>query len=235
MNMHATLPRGIPPHEQRGLPGPLPADEICLWQGSPSWTALARRALHLRGLAFYFAVLALWRGADVWMAGGSPASALVAASWLVALGACALGLLGTYAWFAARSTTYTITTRRVVMSFGIALPMTLNIPFKAVGSAALKVHPDGTADIPLELAGRHRSSFLVLWPHARPWRLSPVQPMLRAIPDGQAVAELLAATLRDALEAAGEAAGETSAPRVVRAPRPAEAPVEAAGSRSQAA
>ncbi len=234
MSVHAPLPRGIPPHEQRGLPGPLPADEICLWQGSPSWTALARRALHLRGLALYFSALALWRGADVWVETGSPASALVAASWLVALGACAIGLLGAYAWFAARSTTYTITTRRVVMSFGIALPMTLNIPFKAIGSAALKVHPDGTGDIPLELTGRHRSSFLVLWPHARPWRLSPVQPMLRAIPDGRAVADLLAGALREALEAAEPA----PPPRVVRSPRPVEAPVQApapAGARPEAA
>jgi hypothetical protein len=34
-----------------------------------------------------------------------------------------------------------------------------------------------------------------LWPHARPWKLAEVQPMLRSIPEADKVAGLLARTV----------------------------------------
>jgi hypothetical protein len=40
-----------------------------------------------------------------------------------------------------------------------------------------------------------RLAYLVLWPHVRPWRLQAPQPMLRAIDDVAAVADLLAEAL----------------------------------------
>ena len=37
------------------------------------------------------------------------------------------------------------------MRFGVALPMTVNLPFRLVAGAAIKAWPDGTGDIPLQL------------------------------------------------------------------------------------
>jgi len=34
--------------------------------------------------------------------------------------------------------------------------------------------------------------YMLLWPHARPWRFARPQPMLRSVPDAQAVAAMLA-------------------------------------------
>ena len=34
--------------------------------------------------------------------------------------------------------------------------------------------------------------YALLWPHARPWRLSQPEPMLRAVPEAQDVAAILA-------------------------------------------
>jgi hypothetical protein len=81
------------------------------------------------------------------------------------------------------------------MHYGAALPMMVNVPFKIVGVAGAKVHSDGTADIPLRLTGNGRLAYLHLWPHARPWRLTNPEPMLRSVPDGARVATLLADAL----------------------------------------
>ena len=57
-----------------------------------------------------------------------------------------------------------------MIQFGVALPMTLNIPFRVIGAAALRAYADGTGDIPVALTGGDRIAYLLLWPHARPWR-----------------------------------------------------------------
>lgn len=186
----------LAPHTLRGLPGPLPEGEHALWQGSPAWTSLARRALHVRLVALYFVALAVWQAMEAAPLGLAAVAATLA--WTATLGGGVIALAILYAWWSARATTYTITTRRVILTIGIAVPVTLNLPFRSIGSAAVKLHADGTGDVPLETTERRRLSYVVLWPHARPWRLGRVQPMLRAIPDAAAVAELLA----DALVAA---------------------------------
>ncbi|MGZ2821903.1 photosynthetic complex putative assembly protein PuhB, partial [Pseudomonas aeruginosa] len=84
-----------------------------------------------------------------------------------------LVLLG---YLAARTTVYTITSRRLVMRIGIALPMTLNLPFKVIASAAARINSDGTADIPITLVPPNRLAFLILWPHCRPWTLRRPEP-----------------------------------------------------------
>ena len=148
---------------------------------------------------------------QIWFNGGlrapnmlSYAGFLVGAGWLLgvrqllvltALAASAVGLLVGFAVLAARTTVYTITSRRLVMRIGIALPMTLNLPFKTVVSASARSYPDGTADVPLQLAPQHRLAFLILWPHCRPWQVRKPEPMLRRIPDGARVASLLAQAL----------------------------------------
>lgn len=176
----------------RGLPEVLPAGEHVLWQGSPDWQQLARRAFHVRKLVVYFAALAVLR-LVLMLADGATAGAMaVSALWMVLLAATALGLLSFTAWLAARSAIYTVTNKRVVMRIGIVLTLTFNIPFGRIAAAGLHVNADGTGDLPLQLAGTDAIAFLHLWPHARPWRAKRPEPMLRCVPQAAHVAKVLA-------------------------------------------
>jgi hypothetical protein len=175
----------------RGLPAPPPAGERIVWQGSPAWRSLALRAFHVRKVAIYFAAIGFLSFCFGLWQGKAPVDAIGSIKWLVGLGAVSVALLAFVAWMTARTTIYTVTTKRVAIRFGIALPMTVNVPYKAVGSAALAVYPDGTGDIPLALATSDRIAYLVLWPHARPWKLSKPQPMLRCVPEAKRVATLI--------------------------------------------
>ena len=173
--------------------------ELILWQGAPGWRPLAQRMFHINALAIYFVVVAGWTALSSTHDGASAIQAVTAA--IVVGGAFAaggLGLLALIAWLQARSTLYTITSKRVLLKFGAALPMTVNVPFKMIESADVKVARDGTADIPLSLAEGDRIPYGVLWPHARPWHLKNPTPMLRAVPDGENVAVLLAGALGEA-------------------------------------
>lgn len=221
----------LPDPVLRGLPGPLPAGERALWQGSPDWRALALRALHLRLLAFYFVGLAVWQAGEAAIAGAPVGAIAGTLAWTGTLGALVLGLGALYAWWAARSTVYTITTARVVLTFGIALPVTLSVPYKSIGAAAVRVGAGGVGDIPLAVQEKRRLSYLVLWPHARPWRLARVEPMLRAVPDVAGVAEILSAALVEA-QATRHASPDirASEPRAIAA-----VPAEAGSLRSAAA
>jgi hypothetical protein len=180
-----------------GLPERLPSGEEILWQGTPRWDVLARRAFHVRKVGVYFLALIAWTVLSDIRSGGDP---VVSAFWLVIAAALAIGLLTLLARAMARSTLYTITNHRVVMRFGVALPMTVNLPYGKIIGAALRDHGDGTGDIPLTLGPKAKASYLVLWPHVRPWRFSPPEPMLRAIAEAQRVAQILATALRDSAE-----------------------------------
>lgn len=182
----------------RGLPGPLPEGERLLWQGAPDPFAVLKGALRLPWVAGYFAVLVLW---TIVAGVGEAVPAKEIATRLtgvVGAGLAVVALLALYAWAVARTTVYTVTDRRVVIRHGVALFKTLNIPFRQVASAALKLDPAGTGDLPLTLAEGQKIAFLHLWPHARPWRVFRPEPMLRGVPDAAKVAEILA----DALKAA---------------------------------
>jgi hypothetical protein len=98
----------------------------------------------------------------------------------------------------ARTTVYTVTDRRVVMRVGVVLTVTFNLPLRRIEGARLHLHGDGAGDIALVLDAEDRIGYLHLWPHVRPWRVTRTEPMLRAVPQAQAVARLLA----DALAAA---------------------------------
>lgn len=178
-----------------GLPGALPDGEVVLWQGGPSAGALARHALHDRLIAAYFAAAGVAELAVAWSQGWTPAAAAAAFAVIVASAAVVIGLIRVFAILIARTTRYTITSRRVVMRIGIALPVTLNIPFKIVEGAALRTYEGGTGDIPVAIAGWGRIGFLHLWPHARPWRVGRPEPMLRAVPEAGQVAAILARAL----------------------------------------
>lgn len=179
---------------ERGLPEPLPRDERVLWQGSPDWRMLARRAFHVRKLTVYFAGLMLLRGVLAWTDGATPVDALLAALWLLPLALLALGFLTLMAWLSARGAVYTITDKRVVMRVGIVLTLTFNIPFKRISAAALRLDAgaaNGSGDVTLSLTGKDRIALLHLWPHARPWRMARPEPMLRSVADAEKVATLL--------------------------------------------
>lgn len=189
---------GMPEHENEpvpGLPERLPAGEGILWQGSPAWWPFARRAMHLKGLGFYFLVLVAWHLTESVLAGGTFLAALAGPSVSVVLASVCLLVLAVIGRAAARATLYTITNRRIVLRVGVALPMTINIPFSAVQSASVKRHADGTEDIVLDLLPEHRVSMVALWPHLRPWRMGRSAPMLRGLPVSMGASQVLARSL----------------------------------------
>ena len=179
----------------RGLPEALPAGEKILWQGAPAWRVLAKDALHVRKILLYFGILLLWRLVLARADGDSLSQALVSAVPLLSVATAGLVVLAVLAWLLARTTVYTITNRRLVMRFGIALPMTVNVPFRVVESVGSTVDVKGYGGIALKLLGEDRIAYLNLWPHARRWQFARPQPMMRAIPDVAAVSEIISNAL----------------------------------------
>ncbi|WP_019954340.1 photosynthetic complex putative assembly protein PuhB [Yoonia vestfoldensis] len=174
-----------------GLPEKLPADEYIIWQGSPDHNALAREALSLRWVAGYFVLLTIWR------VGASSADYPLGVSVMhgvpfVIAGLVACGLLYLIAYVQARATIYTLTNKRVAMRIGAALTMTLNLPYTWIGTAKLDLRSGGTGTLAFELIGDTRVSYLMTWPHVRPWYMSRTQPALRCIPDAENVARMFA-------------------------------------------
>jgi hypothetical protein len=177
------------------LPAALPAGERVIWQGKPSFKGLALRSFHIREVALYFGVLVLWKLWSTWFHSGSLSEAVASVLWLIVPALSAIAVLAGLAYLFRRAACYTITTKRVLFQFGVALPMTMNIPLSKITNAALKTYRDGSGDIPLGLSDSNRVSYVLLWPHIRPWRLRTPEPMLRALPD----AAIAAARLSEAL------------------------------------
>ena len=178
------------------LPADIPAGERILWHGRPQWISLARRAYRADFIAAYFLVLTVW---SVWMAAQSGwDAAAIAGAKALGLGVLALAIVGLLSFLSARTTLYVVTSRRLVLKVGIALPIFIIIPFKDVGSAAARVFSDGTGDISLALGEGRRIGYWVLWPSARPLHLLKAQPCLRCVGDAAVVAATLGAGLREA-------------------------------------
>ncbi|MDG1341090.1 MAG: photosynthetic complex putative assembly protein PuhB [Paracoccaceae bacterium] len=174
-----------------GLPEALPEDEHILWQGAPNPLRLAKDAWSLNWVLGYFVALAAIRVIMV-----SPDMSLTAAMaqgipFLFAGGIVALILIG-LATVQARSTVYTLTNKRACMRIGAALSMTLNLPYVCIGNANVAVRPSGLGTLTFELIGETRLSFLMTWPHVRPWHMRRTQPAFRAIPDAARVAAIFA-------------------------------------------
>ena len=190
MNEHETEPVW-------GLPETPPEGERIVWQGQPAWREMALRTFHVRKIGLYFVLLA---GIHVGLKLHDGASGLVAAkggAWLLLLGLFTTVLLAFLARLYAKTTIYTITSRRLVMRFGVALPMMINIPWNKVEAADLKTHPGDHGSIALTLSKDRRISYWLLWPHAVPWRFSPVRPMLRCVADPQRVVSALQMVVHD--------------------------------------
>ena len=168
----------------------LASDEAVVWQGHPSWRLMAREVFHLRLLVAYLTFLV---GLDVYQAWAKAIplekalhDSVPLAVIIVALLAAVLGI----AWLTARSTRYTITTRRVILAYGIALPATLAIPHARIKKIELALGARDHGDIALSLEAGDHMPYLKLWPYARPWRLAHPQPMLRCVPQAAIVAGL---------------------------------------------
>ncbi len=179
------------------LPADVPTGEQILWHGRPTWISLARRAYRGDLVAAYFVTLTIWNVYSV--AGDSPfnAAALVSAKTL-GLGAIALALIALMSFLSARTTLYVMTSRRLVLKIGVALPIFINVPFKQIASANVRVYGDGTGEIAVALTPNERVGYLVLWPHARPFHFTSPQPSLRSVANAAAVAETLSRALREA-------------------------------------
>jgi len=168
-----------------GLPGLLPKGEEILWQGKPDWWLLARTSFHLPLVGVYFGALS---------AAGLIAGSMFGALLTLGAGAFCLALLAFLAWATASSTVYTLTNRRIVLRIGIALPKCVNLPLHLLGAADLRAHGAGRGDVLLRMTGAVPLSWLLLWPHVRPWRVRSPEPVLRALPDAEDFSRLLART-----------------------------------------
>ncbi|MEL6977518.1 MAG: photosynthetic complex putative assembly protein PuhB [Pseudomonadota bacterium] len=188
----------------RGLPELPPEGERILWQGAPEWRALAWRAFGLPWVIGYFAAITLWRASAVMEASPSIGAGLQAAiGWcapLALLGAGVCAVLALMAYVQAKATVYTITNRRVAMRIGAALTVTLNLPYRWIGSADLLPGRRGVGTIRMQLLGSTRLSYLVCWPHVRPWRVARTEPCLRCVPEAERVASILGAAAEARLE-----------------------------------
>jgi hypothetical protein len=195
----------------RGLPAELPPGEVLLWQGSPRWQSLAVRGFHVRKVAVYFIALVFCR-IGFGFADGHTASAILAScAFLFGLGTMAISVLSLLAYLTGRSTVYSITSRRVLLRHGIAVPVTMNIPFPLIEAAAVKAYADGTGEIALKLLPEQRVGYLITWPHLRPGHVTQPQPSFRALSDAKQAADILGAALGEVDVALATATGTGTA------------------------
>jgi hypothetical protein len=178
------------------LPEPLPPGERVLWQSAPAWRPFSRRVFHVGKIALYFAIVVSWVALSAWMDAGSGSAVLRSLVWSLPPALGVLALAAGLAWGYARTTVYTITTKRVVIEGGLALTTSVNLPFSKIDRADMKTYKDGTGDIELELSGP-RLLYSMIWPNLRWLRITRPVPTLRALEQPHQVAELLTRALAD--------------------------------------
>ncbi len=175
-----------------GLPDHLPEGERLLWQGRPDWRRLAINAFHVRKVAIYFLVLMLGQGLWKMANGASMAEAMQTVPAMVGLGALACAILLGFAYASARTTHYTLTSKRVLMKAGIALPVIINLPLRQIDGVSFALTGKGCGTICFKTGGNTRLAYLLLWPHAKPWNFNKPQPAFRDIANVETVASRLA-------------------------------------------
>lgn len=198
----------------RGLPERLPTGERILWQGEPTAGAFSRSAFGSRALCVYFAVLIVGQGLLLWLEQGSLTSVAAAALGMLPLAVGTIALLALFGWCYARTTVYTISTCRIVIRFGIAVPLTVNLPFSAIAAAGVRLNADGSGDLVLTLAPGHRVGYVSMWPCVHAWHFTAPRPVLRGLPQAALAAEILAGAL----------SASADMPAAVRAPENARSP-----------
>ncbi len=175
-----------------GLPDHLPEGERLVWQGRPDWKLLAVNVFHVRKIVLYFGLIIAGQAAMHLANGSTVAEALDAVPVLLALALAGVGVLAALAYASARTTHYTLTTKRALMKIGIALPVIINIPFRQIDGVSFAVTGGNRGNLVFKTGGEIRLAYLLLWPHARPWQLKKPQPAFRDIPEVEAVASRLA-------------------------------------------
>lgn len=178
-----------------GLPELPPEDEKILWQGSPSRSSMAVHVFHVRKVTIYFGLLLAFQLASGIHDGATAAVIATDMAVLVAGATLCLVLLAGLAWGYSRSTIYTITSKRLVMRHGIALPMSINIPFSKIDAVQMVEHANGTGSITLRINEENRLAWLALWPSVRPWSFKSPEAALRCIANPRSVASLIANTI----------------------------------------
>jgi len=174
-----------------GLPGHLPDDERVLWQGRPSWKLIARHTLKTRWIAAYFALISAW-SIGTGLTEGETAAGMAASIVIFSIMAFAVfALASIYAWAVEKTTVYTVTNKRVVIRFGVALSMSLNLPFKQIETIAFGKLNGEAGNLAFALKPDQRVSWLMQWPHVRGWRFARAEPSMIALQDAQKVADLV--------------------------------------------
>jgi hypothetical protein len=197
----------------------LPAGETVLWRGKPDWRHLALEAFGAPWVLFYFVGIGVWHLATTLHDGGTRAQALADFSVVLMPMALALSLVCLLAWLSARATVFTVTDRRLVMCYGVALPALINLPLDTIEAMRVRRGFAGRGDLAFTLPRKGRLAFHQLWPYARPWHLFPASPMMRAVPRIEEVKVIVAGALRVAAEREALRLGRTiDAPAVQPAP-----------------
>jgi hypothetical protein len=182
---------------EKMLPADIPPGERVLWFGRPEPVSLMRRAWRADWIAGWFGLVVLWNGWEA-AANDGLAAGVLAAVRAAGFGCVGLAIVAGLAWVSARTTLYVLTEKRLVLKVGMALPIFINVPFKQVVAADLRVFADGVGDVTLTINREERVPYLALWPSARPFHFTRPQPALRSIPNARDVAATLGRALAEA-------------------------------------
>jgi hypothetical protein len=175
-----------------GLPENLPEGEKIIWQGQPRVAAMAKRVFYVPQLSLYFGLLMAGHTIFRLMEGVAGAQVMGTLVWQSGLAGTVLLLLWWLSRSYARSVLYTLTSERLVIRSGVALPMMVNIPIEQVTAADLRLHRDGTGDILLQPSEDRQLYWVLLWPNVSPWYSRPVKPLLRGLEDPHQAARAFA-------------------------------------------
>ncbi len=190
--------------------------ELVVWQGKPTFRCVVRDIFHLRGVSLYVAALLALDAYQAW-AKQIPLAKAIHNSVPLFLGlAVAAAIFTALAYMTARTTQYTITSRRVIMKYGMALPATLSLPYRQIVGASVQVDSDHSGRIALLLRADNHMPYLKLYPLARAWKLARPEPMMRAVPQVALVASLVTRALQAAEQTRR---AETITPRAVETVR----------------
>ena len=140
----------------------------------------------------YFGLLIAGHTVYRLMEGVSAAQVMGTLAWQAGLAATVLVLLTWLARAYAKSILYTLTSERLVIRSGVALPMMANIPIEQITAADMRVYRDGTGDILLKPVADRKLYWVLLWPNVSAWYSRPVRPLLRGLEDPQRAADAFA-------------------------------------------
>ena len=158
-------------------------DEDVLWRGKPEPFRHAASAFHTPSIAIYFALFSVLAYFN---------DGIASAVTVAIMGTAGVLILTGIGFYSARNSAYVLTSHRLLILTGMAVEKRISIPLKHIGAANLKQRSMGHGDIALELKVKHRLGYLLLWPHARSFRFFRPQPLMRAVPEVDKIAAILA-------------------------------------------